>query len=271
LIAFDDGAAGSPGKGPRWLPDEHEVHRWCRLLSESGVPADPDDLDLDPPPLRSVRFLFRPDAALPALPGTHAPVLIHPGAASPSRRWPPGRFAQVAATLSRAGRPVLITGDHVERPLARTIAKAAGLPPHAVVAGQTPPLALAELVARSALVVSGDTGIAHLATAYRRPSVVLFGPVPPHEWGPPPNRPWHAALWNAKPGYRGDPHGSTLDPALATITADQVLAACDAVLDVASREPVLGFATEAAALGSRGRLPGSGRDRPVLVQRHRGA
>jgi ADP-heptose:LPS heptosyltransferase len=219
LIAFADSAPGS--EGPTWLPDEHEVHRWCRLLSESGVPADPDDLDLERPPLRY---------AAGDNPPADSPILIHPGAASPSRRWPPGRFARVAAHLSRTGRPALITGDQSERALAQGVAQAAGLPAHAVVAGETPTLAFAELVARSALVVSGDTGIAHLATAFRRPSVVMFGPISPSEWGPPANRPWHAALWNATPGYRGDPHGDTLDPALATISVDQVLAACDAVL-----------------------------------------
>src|SRR4051812_34119595 len=37
----------SPGyPGPRWLADEHEVHRWCRLVAEGlGVRADPDALD----------------------------------------------------------------------------------------------------------------------------------------------------------------------------------------------------------------------------------
>jgi hypothetical protein len=38
--------------GPEWRAGEHEVARWCRLLEESGIPADPDDLDveLDVPP-----------------------------------------------------------------------------------------------------------------------------------------------------------------------------------------------------------------------------
>jgi hypothetical protein len=44
---------------------------------------------------------------------------------------------------------------------------------------------LAGLVAHARLVISGDTGIAHLATAYGTPSVVLFGPMSPARWGPP--------------------------------------------------------------------------------------
>jgi ADP-heptose:LPS heptosyltransferase len=82
---------------------------------------------------------------------------------------------------------------------------------------------LAALVADARLVVSGDTGIAHLATAFVTPSVVLFGPTPPFTWGPPGSGP-HVALWA---GRLGDPHGQTIDPGLLAITVDDVLAAVD--------------------------------------------
>jgi ADP-heptose:LPS heptosyltransferase len=84
-------------------------------------------------------------------------------------------------------------------------------------------------------VVSGDTGVAHLATAYRRPSVVLFGPVSPALWGPPvragKQAPLHVALWHGEVHQgTGDPWGTTLDPALAAITVAEVTAALDALL-----------------------------------------
>ncbi len=251
--------------GPRWLPGEHEVYRWCRLLTRSGIPADPGDLDLrfpepvtHPAPGRQVTVLASAAASSSAGGGAGAdgqtsassvspapssrpwpadyarPVLIHPGAAYASRRWPPARFAAVAGYLNKSGWRVLVTGSSHERDLAEYVARTAGLPPHAAVAGRTTPLNLASLVAEAALVVSGDTGIAHLATAYRRPSVVLFGPVPPEEWGPPPDRPWHVALHAAGPGYHGDPHGGELDPALDAIRATDVIAAVDKLLEAAA-------------------------------------
>src|SRR4029453_232522 len=55
--------------------------------------------------------------------------------------------------------------------------------------GGVPPIA--RLVAAADRVVCGDTGIAHLATALRTPSVVLFGPTSPALWGPPPHPPRH--------------------------------------------------------------------------------
>jgi ADP-heptose:LPS heptosyltransferase len=217
LIAFGCPAAGH--RGPPWRPGEHEPARWCRLLAESGIPADRDDLELAPPPARS-----------PA-PGA---TVLHPGAASGSRRWPPDRWAAVARAEAAAGRRVVLTGGAGERALARHVAGAAGLPEAAVLAGRTDLVGLAAVVAEAARVVCGDTGVAHLATAYRVPSVVLFGPTPPQEWGPPPGRPWHRALWA---GHRGDPHGGAPDPGLLEIDVDAVL---DALTRVPCPEAVVG-------------------------------
>ncbi|MGY2083138.1 glycosyltransferase family 9 protein [Blastococcus sp. SYSU DS0539] len=202
----------SPGyPGPTWYPDEHEVRRWCRLVAEGlGVAADPDALDL----------------AVPAVaPPVRGAAVVHPGAAFPGRRWPPDRFAAVARHLADAGHDVRITGGPAEVGLARAVAAAAGLEESAVLAGRTTSLELAAVVAAARLVVCGDTGVAHLATAYRRPSVVLFGPVSPHLWGPPlrtgPHGPLHRVLWHGD--GTGDPWGTELDPALAQITVDEVL------------------------------------------------
>ncbi len=210
----------SPGwPGPAWYPDEHEVRRWCRLVSEGlGVEADPDALDL----------------AVPAVPPpVSGAAIVHPGAAFPGRRWPPERFAAVARELAGAGHDVRITGGPAERELACAVARGAGLGEEAVLAGRTSTLELAATVAAARVVVSGDTGVAHLATAYRRPSVVLFGPVSPALWGPPrrvgpAGGALHVALWHGD--GTGDPWGTDLDPALARITVDEVTAALDRLL-----------------------------------------
>jgi ADP-heptose:LPS heptosyltransferase len=209
LLTFD-----SPGyPGPTWYADEHEVRRWCRLVDEGlDVRCDPDALDLRVPDVESpVRGV----------------AVVHPGAAFPGRRWPAERFAVVARHLRAQGHDVRVTGGPAEVELARSVAAAAGLPDDAVLAGRTSSLELAAVVAAAAVVVCGDTGVAHLATAYRRPSVVLFGPVSPALWGPPP-RPQHVVLWHGD--GTGDPHGTALDPALARITVDEVTAALDALL-----------------------------------------
>jgi ADP-heptose:LPS heptosyltransferase len=213
-------ATGSP---PWQAPDdpallEHETSRWCRLIIESfTVTCDASDLTLP----------------AHALPPTRAGVaLVHPGAASGSRRWPAERYAAVARTLSGAGLEVAVTGSGEERRLAESVATLAALPERAVLAGRTSVLQLAALVSRAALVVSGDTGVAHLASAFETPSVVLFGPVSPSVWGPP-HHPQHAVLWHGPDGVArpGDPHGETVDQRLDRITVEEVEAACGRVLD----------------------------------------
>jgi ADP-heptose:LPS heptosyltransferase len=218
LIAFACPAAGVGG-GPAWTGDEHEVHRWCRLLDESGIPADRSRIDIDPPAIRvpeSLRGL----------------TIVHPGAGAGARRWPPERFAAVARARAAEGRRTVVTGGRGERQLAGEVARLAELPSSAVLAGRTGLSDLAALVAAAELVVCGDTGMAHLATALRTPSVVLFGPVSPSRWGPPPDRPWHRALWS---GRHGDPHAAGVDPGLLSIGVAEVL---DALRDLpAADEP----------------------------------
>lgn len=214
LLAFSHPDVDAGRRCPRWRDDEHEVDRWCRMLSESGVPADPHDLHLDVP-----------EGPRPS--GARGAVVIHPGAKSPARRWPVERFAEVARRLAHRGWTVLVTGSEDERPLAAQLAGAADLPDEAVLAGGTDLGALARVVASAALLVSGDTGVAHLATAVRTPSVVLFGPTPPRTWGPPVHlRDRHRVLWA---GRTGDPLGETTHPGLLEIGVDDVIAEVDAL------------------------------------------
>ena len=191
---------------PRWRDGEHERERWCRLLRESGIPAEPAHLRLR-----------APDADPPA--AAVGATVVHPGAASPARRWPAERFARLARAERERGRDVVITGSAAERPLAETVARQAGLPPGAVLAGRTDLVTLAATIAAAGCVVSGDTGVAHLAVAFGTPSLTLFGPVAPAEWGPPPSG-RHRVLWR---GRQGDPHGTQIDPGLYAIEADEAL------------------------------------------------
>ncbi|WP_320068024.1 glycosyltransferase family 9 protein [Micromonospora sp. RTGN7] len=223
LLAFANPAAGHTD-GPQWREDEHEVDRWCRLLAWYDIPADRSDLALRRP---------APDRV-----PTGATV-VHPGSKIPAKRWPARRFAALARELTDRGHRVVVTGSAEERELAGQVAYHAGLPPQAVLAGRTDLGDLAALVAHARLVVSGDTGVAHLATGYGTASVVLFGPVPPARWGPPPDRPRHRVLWGGDGGHRHPADGQPRDwPAndgvstnlmLAAVGVDEVLAAVDDV------------------------------------------
>jgi ADP-heptose:LPS heptosyltransferase len=193
--------------GPAWDPGEHEVDRWCRLVEHAGWTADRSDLAL-PQPI--------------AAPDIRDSVVVHPGAAYAARQWPPDRFAAVVRWLADQGARVVVTGSPAEAGLADRICRLADRGAVSALAGRTDLVELAALVASARLVVSGDTGVAHLASAYRRPSVVLFGPTPPARWGPPPDGP-HTVLWHG--AAVGDPFGSAPDPALLAIGVDEVVSA----------------------------------------------
>lgn len=219
MITFACREAKPGGSAPGWRAGEHEVRRWCRLLAESGIPADPTELRLEP---SGVSSGIDDDARTAASEAT----VIHPGAAFPARRWPAERFAAVARREAEAGRRVLVTGTQAERRRAATVARLAGLPDRANLAGRTGLASLAALVADAGRVVCGDTGVGHLATALGTPSVLVFGPTSPAEWGPLVDRDRHRALWA---GRRGDPHAERPHPGLLEIEVADVLAELDAL------------------------------------------
>ncbi|WP_157129203.1 glycosyltransferase family 9 protein [Nocardia amamiensis] len=202
--------------GPAWRPGVSEPARWCRLLEYAGIPADPARLDLAPPP-ESI--------------GERESIVVHPGGA-PARRWPEERFAAVAADLRDWGCPVRLVGSAADRPLACRIAQQAGLPETSVLAGELTLRQLAATVAGAALVVSGDTGVGNLATAFGIPSVLIFGPESPATWGPPPEREAHTVLWA---GHLDDPQDGAPAPGLALISVAEVVAAADRQLTSRAR------------------------------------
>ena len=111
-------------------------------------------------------------------------VMAPRSAYGPARQWPAERFAALARALSADGRVVLVCGTGRERETCAELAQAAGRGV-ASVAGETDLPALAALVARAAIAVCNDSGLAHLAGALGTPTVTLYGST---------SRAWTAAL-----------------------------------------------------------------------------
>jgi heptosyltransferase I len=109
--------------------------------------------------------------------------LINPGAAWPNKRWPPVYFAEVARGLAqRHGLRSLVLWGPGEEQLAQNVVIAAD-----GVAAVSPRTTLADLVSlikAAALMISGDTGPMHIATAAGTPLVGIFGPTDPQRNGP---------------------------------------------------------------------------------------
>lgn len=104
---------------------------------------------------------------------TLRPIIVAPGAASPSKQWP--RLAAFARALEAAGAPVA-WAPGIDEPAAPSPVRMA-----------LPVLDLPELVALAAgcrAWVGNDTGTTHLAAAAGAPTHALFGPTNPATWAP---------------------------------------------------------------------------------------
>lgn len=110
------------------------------------------------------------------VPGTPLAVL-NPGATnSRAKQWPPERFAAAGDTLSaRFGMRVVVVGSAGDREVAERVAELSASRP-AVLAGRTDVRELVGLLANAAVLVSNDTGPAHLGAALGVPTVTIFGP-----------------------------------------------------------------------------------------------
>ncbi len=119
--------------------------------------------------------LFLPDAPRssdPAFEGRYA--VIHPFASEPSKLWPADRFCEVARYLNLWQiKPVFLAGPSDDASAFQT---------HTVWRGDLE--SAKTLISRAAFFIGNDSGPAHMAAAFGRPTVVLFGSSNPAIWSP---------------------------------------------------------------------------------------
>ena len=161
-----------------WMPESephevqrHETRRQLDLVASIGCVTADERLSFVPTctQYRSARekLAARGIANRPY-------IVVHPGASAPSRRYPLEHYASALAAFAGA-RPhaVVITGSRDELPLADALASA--LPGRACVLAGT--LGLGELGAvidDADLLISNNTGPAHVAAAVGTPVVDLY-------------------------------------------------------------------------------------------------
>ena len=163
-------------------PDEpaHVIQKNLSLLSTVGVTSTKVEFPLARTHSAALEVI---DADLRDG-ATRAPfALINAGAAWPNKRWAPARFGEVAAFLRevRAMTSYVLWGPG-EAPIAQEVIDAS-----AGAARLAPPTTAADLVELSreaSLMVSGDTGPLHIASAVGTPIVAIFGPTDPERNGP---------------------------------------------------------------------------------------
>ena len=109
------------------------------------------------------------------LPADRGLVALAPGAAHTTKRWPLEYWEDLALRLSQAGFAVVTVGGPEDTPAGEQVAAAAGRL-GANAAGHFGLQGTGAVLARCQTLVSGDTGVMHMATGVGTPVVALFGP-----------------------------------------------------------------------------------------------
>lgn len=171
---------------PEWRGRRHEVFYYLNLVAElerklygtAHVEArEPDTmLYVTDARLRAAQLLLRENGARPGRPL----VSICPGSTnSRAKRWPAERFAVVANMLmERTGAEVVLVGAAEELDISEEVARHMRARP-VVLTGRTDLAQTAAVLKASDLLVTNDTGPAHVAAAVGCPVVVIFGPTNP--------------------------------------------------------------------------------------------
>jgi lipopolysaccharide heptosyltransferase I len=156
---------------PAAVPGGHSVERMLAIAASAGAEGRPVD--------------FAPEALTCGrdLESVRGHVFLHPGAAWANKRLPPERWGPVASGLARrTGADIRVGAAPGEEALADAVVAASGGAARRLDAPTLGHLAAAIRGAR--LVLAGDTGALHLATALGVPVVAVHGPTDPALHGP---------------------------------------------------------------------------------------
>jgi lipopolysaccharide heptosyltransferase II len=101
-------------------------------------------------------------------------VALAPGAAHMTKRWPLEHWTALARKLGADGKRVVVVGGPDDVAAADAVAMVS--PAAVSAAGKLGLQGTGALLARASALVSGDTGVMHMATGVGTPVVALFGP-----------------------------------------------------------------------------------------------
>jgi len=157
--------------------DTYEAESFLSLLKPLGIlPQDEPELSLDIPPQAAANA----EKKLAVLAGKSY-IVLFPGASIPERRWGTKKFQELARRIHALGYPVVVVGGRDDEAAGNVIVSGgAGFN----FAGKTSLAETAAVLAHALLLVTGDSGLLHIATELKVPTVSLFGPGIEKKWAP---------------------------------------------------------------------------------------
>jgi len=157
------------------LPEQHIVDRYMSTVADFGVKNDQEGLDLFIPTDREVD--------LTTLPAQHQNgyTALAIGAAHATKRLPPHKLIELAALIEG---PIVLIGGKEDQEVARAIVSATGARVFDAT-GMYDILGSASLIRRAQRVIAHDSGAMHIACAFKRPVMSIWGnTIPEFGMGP---------------------------------------------------------------------------------------
>ncbi|MCF2446706.1 glycosyltransferase family 9 protein [Dyadobacter sp. CY345] len=155
-----------------------EISRHLKLIDHLGIPTLGTDLEF---PIMNIEKekLY---AKHPFLFGGNY-VCVHPGSRGSWRQWPPSHFALLADYCVGLGFKVIVTGTYEEAEITKAVIDLMEHPAIGLT-GQTSLGEIGQLIKTANLLISNCTGVSHIASAVRTPSIVISMDGEPERWGP---------------------------------------------------------------------------------------
>ena len=170
---------------PAWKAERHESYYYLNIIAElekflSGKPqteiTEPRfDLRVSADrKQKALRFLREHGARL------NAPLtVLCPGSInSRAKRWPAERYAELADCLADAGSDVALIGSGAELDVSNEVSSRARSQP-IVLTGKTSVAEAMAIISIADVLITNDTGPAHIGAALDTPTLVIFGPTNP--------------------------------------------------------------------------------------------
>jgi ADP-heptose:LPS heptosyltransferase len=188
FIANPETFLAYPNYGP-------EPQRHVMLMQHLGIPEKGLELEF---PITAQDEKNFADLQLPLKQGKY--VCIHPGSRGAWRQWPTENFAALADYCAEQGYRPVITGTAPEMPIVHDVISKMK---HQALntAGKTNLGAMAVLIKNSRLLISNCTGVSHMASAFKTPSVVISMDGEPERWGPVNQQVHRTINWLQRPDF----------------------------------------------------------------------
>ena len=174
---------------PEWRSSKHEIYYYLKIVAELEWLIKGEQTFLNTEPDASLEISSGRKAAARDFLRAHgvrsigegrALVALCPGSInSRAKRWPIERYAALADRLvDELDAEVILIGSAAEGEVSLEVSRQMRGQP-VVLTGQTELAELVAILSQVDLLITNDTGPAHIASALGRPTLVIFGPTNP--------------------------------------------------------------------------------------------